>query len=136
MWFLSHLLYGMVREPTIMHVNTYTVNFSPYITFFSTLIVIFLRFGISSLFFVSLFGIMDVNDLEKQSSLEAPVDKVARVILLELFDRYHVLYLQFAAFLTEMVGLCHRVGNILNLQFFNFFFLKPFTEIKSHWKKR
>lgn len=59
---------------------------------------------------------MDVDDLEKQSSLEAPVYKIARVILLELFDRYHILYLQFAAFLTEMVGLCHGVGNILNLQ--------------------
>lgn len=59
---------------------------------------------------------MDVNYLEKQSGLEASVDKVAGVILLELFDGYHVLYLQFAAFLTEMVGLCHRMGNILNLQ--------------------
>lgn len=60
---------------------------------------------------------MDIDDLEKQSSLEAPVYKIARVILLELFDGYHIFYLQFTAFLTEMVGLCHRVGNILNLVF-------------------
>lgn len=114
----------------IMHVNTQTVNFIPYITFFS-LIVIFIQFGIISLFLVSVFGFMDINDLEKQSGLEAPIDKVAGVILLELFNGYHVLHLQFAAFLTEMVGLCHRVCNILNLQskkllFLNIFFFKNF----------